>query len=356
MPNAVVSAVIHAIGLSCVVVLAACSGEMVGPSHQTSNAAPHETRMQNGRGAASLYGCDLFSKDPSGHFRQQTTALSFPKSELHRYGLTRQYRYNGFSGTEQVRVGVCVVPATERAIRRVDRLFRLTGRPAGTADFTTMDCPEDGCVLGEVTVIACQGGGTYPECDRMPVEYEQCDWWNPCGSSSPGGGTPATGPGGGGSPPPSPCWDCEIDPSAPCRTGDPLIDSPGVNAIFRDLWSRSNPGGPYNQRMEQAAWIVVQNGRFSAVPMNGATTPCSVTPSEAPPPGAVSYIHTHPYKWERLTNCGDPFFYTGTASDDDVARLDTWNFTEGYLMDDVGIGRFNRNTGTQTSRESRCMY
>lgn len=356
MSHSMPSALSRAIAIISVIAFGACSDELVGPSETASGVSPFAVHMEPGSATGSTYGCDLFSKDASGQFKRRTVALIFPKPELHQAGLTRQYRYNGFSGREQVRVGACTIPATERAVRRVDRLFGLTGRPVRSEDLRTMGCPIEGCRLAEVTVIACQGGGMYPECDALPVEYEQCDWWNPCGSGTPRSGTPAAGPGGGGPPPPTPCWDCEINPDAPCRTNDPIIDSPAVNAIFRDLWSRSNPASPYDQRLEQAAWIVLQNGRFTAVPMTGVSTSCSVTPSESPPPGAVSYIHTHPYKWERLTNCGDPFFYTGTASDDDVARLETWNFTEGYLMDDVGIGRFNRNTGTQTSRESRCMY
>lgn len=335
---------------------AACSENVAGLPEQLGNMTQQSVAGVEQPGSNPAYRCDLFLKTASGEFSRRTVLLSFPKPELHETRVTRQYRYHGFAGKEVVRLGLCVIPATDKALRRVDRLFRLTGRPVRPAAAISMDCPKGGCILEEVTVVACQGGGTYPDCNETPVEYQRCDWWNPCGASGPGG-SPNMGPGGGGTPPPNPCWDCAADPDAPCSTGDPIIDSPEVNAIFRDLWTRSNygPNVPHDQRLEQAAWIVQQDGRYSAVAMASTSTPCSVTPAEPPPTGAVGYIHTHPYDWGNVPLCD--IYYAGTASSGDVDTMRNYGFAQSYLIDPIGIGRVSTNTvGTTTERKPRCMY
>ncbi|HEX8393623.1 MAG TPA: hypothetical protein VF665_14860 [Longimicrobium sp.] len=312
-----------------------------------------------------MYRCDLFSRDRSGGFVWREVALSFPKPELHEAGAKREYRYIGYSGNDQVRIGNCVNPATERAIRRVDRLFRLTDRPqhSTAGGMTTASCPKEneaGCFeLAPVATVACQYGGWYPDCESKPEEFQECDWWNPCGSDD--DGSPSTSPtGGGGAPPPNPCYTCEPDPNKPCATGDPVIDNPDVNGIFQSLWNQSNygPNVPQAQRSEHGAWIISENGRLSAVPMSGVSSPCGIDPGPKPA-NAVGAIHTHPWHLgEMMTSCGggeSP--YVPVASDEDAAALASWGFSEGYIMDAQGISKiFPGQPGVSGDRKARCRY
>ncbi|MBB4635888.1 hypothetical protein FHS01_001904 [Longimicrobium terrae] len=191
-------------------------------------------------------------------------------------------------------------------------------------------------------------------CGALPVEYETCDWWNPCGGDA--GGTPSPATPTGGPPPPSLCWECQQpDPNTPCTSGDRTIDSPGVNAIFTDLWDRSNPRAQHADRREQAAWILERNGVLTAVPMLTESTPCSAPSLEPPPPGAVGYIHTHPYGLGNVPICD--IYYGGTASSADIDTMRLWGFDRAYILDEMGIGVVTDKTvGTETIRKSRCRY
>ena len=117
--------------------------------------------------------------------------------------------------------------------------------------------------------------------------------------SCPGGG----GPGGGGTPPPS------SQPPAPdtCRTQDAVLNDAGIQAGLKDLWLRSRIGQPQAQRVEPAAWIVRNtDGTYGLVELSyTARGPCTVNGNWSAPPGAVGYVHTHPFiAGEEMAICG----------------------------------------------------
>jgi hypothetical protein len=108
--------------------------------------------------------------------------------------------------------------------------------------------------------------------------------------------------GGGGGTAPSP------DPPADtCLTGDEGLDAPAVKQGLKDLWTRSNPDAPQAQRLEQAGWIVRGwDGSYSMVPFNVSVQgPCNINGNLSAPPGAVAWVHTHPFTTgEVMASCG----------------------------------------------------
>lgn len=109
------------------------------------------------------------------------------------------------------------------------------------------------------------------------------------------------GVGGGGTTPPPP-------PPSPdtCRTGDEALDAPAVKQGLNDLWIRSNPDAPQAQRREQAGWIIRSaDGAYSMVPFSVSMQgPCNINGNLNAPPGAVAWVHTHPYRrGEVQTSC-----------------------------------------------------
>jgi hypothetical protein len=112
-----------------------------------------------------------------------------------------------------------------------------------------------------------------------------------------GPGSPRSSPGDGDDPP----------PSDTCQTGDPALDSPGVQKGLKDLWTRSNPDAPQSQRLEQGGWIVQESdGSYRMAPFSSSVQgPCSINGNMNAPPGAVAWVHTHPFtRGEVQTICG----------------------------------------------------
>lgn len=159
------------------------------------------------------------------------------------------------------------------------------------------------------------GPGAPPACDPM-LNLDWCEGGGGggCASSQPAEGTPeefvgvqgclgpTKGGGGGTTPPPPPPADTT------CLTGDAALDSPEVKQGLRDLWARSNPNASQQaQRLEQAAWIVQRpDGSFYMAPFTiFAQDACSVNGNFYAPPGAVAWVHTHPFTaGEVMTACG----------------------------------------------------
>jgi hypothetical protein len=144
-------------------------------------------------------------------------------------------------------------------------------------------------------------------------------------------------------------------------TGDPKLDIPGVYKGFESLWDNSNYSAqtPQAERLEQGAWIVQTASGYTLVPILNATSgPCSIAISELPPPGAVSMLHTHPFRLGETTNtcAGYGAIYTGTPSAADRAALSHFGFSTGYILDASGIGRFTATGGEAAQREVRCGY
>jgi len=121
-------------------------------------------------------------------------------------------------------------------------------------------------------------------------------------ASCPPGGYPA--PPGGGPPPGDP-------PSEPtdttCLTGEPALDTQAVRHTLDSLWRASNASAAQAQRMEHAVWIILNaNGSYTTAAFNPTRQgPCNVNGNLHAPPGAVAWLHTHPFTTgEVMTICG----------------------------------------------------
>jgi hypothetical protein len=113
------------------------------------------------------------------------------------------YQYRGYAGDSLVFEATCVIPATENAARRMDRIFRVQRSPEKTLSLMSEEdpCGKAGCLLNPITVTACVGGNTYPNCDEKPEDHDQCYDFGICGGDSGTGWTGGGGGGGGGGDP-----------------------------------------------------------------------------------------------------------------------------------------------------------
>jgi hypothetical protein len=150
------------------------------------------------------------------------------------------------------------------------------------------------------------------ECNKyMDANFCQGRRMGECITSAPATGRPTVGVqgcdgggggGGGGTTQPAP-----PPPAADtCLTGDEALDAPAVKQGLKDLWIRSNPDAPQAQRLEQAGWIVRSwDGSYSMVPFSVSMQgPCNINGNLNAPPGAVAWVHTHPYRrGEVQTSC-----------------------------------------------------
>jgi hypothetical protein len=159
-----------------------------------------------GRGVGlTPFMCTLAWKNGHGAFEFRQVAVNFPRPELHPSGMRRAYFHQGFSGNSLVQAAACEIPATEHAASRVDRLFKVDRVRTRDSGIGIMGCVESdqGCTLDPVTVTACPGGGSYPDCFTLvDVDYAyNCMYDGTCNSNYSwnwGGGS------GGGSPTGSP--------------------------------------------------------------------------------------------------------------------------------------------------------
>ncbi|MBB4638595.1 hypothetical protein [Longimicrobium terrae] len=99
-----------------------------------------------------------------------------------------------------MQTAACAIPATDRAARRMDRMFSAR---RDAESYSTLSCPEEGCPLAPVTATACMGGvGIYPNCGTpVDVDYAyNCFYDGNCPGGGGGGGSGGGGGGGGPAP------------------------------------------------------------------------------------------------------------------------------------------------------------
>ncbi|MBB4638897.1 hypothetical protein [Longimicrobium terrae] len=157
------------------------------------------------------YTCEFQIKDKTGVFRTREMRVPFPTSEVHPTGAERGYIYRGYAGREVVVLARCTIPATDAALARMNRWFKVSSKqqaqqpaPTHMSNLGTGDC----CTLPTVVVTGCQYGGLSYEdggCNSpsQPIEdYTNCYYFGECGGGGGGGGT-GSGGGGGPSQPPT---------------------------------------------------------------------------------------------------------------------------------------------------------
>jgi hypothetical protein len=176
-------------------------------------------------------------------FRSRQAQVNFPAAELHPYGARRAYLYRRYAGAELVLVAHCAIPATDAALRRMDRTFNVDREVQRPGGITASGCvtTEEGCTLDPVIVDACVGGGTYPDCDTAYDEdYDACYDFGDCGGS--GDWEWSGGGGGGEGASEEECWDCtppEAEDSDICpqplsgKTLPYLVNIAGRNHEFK---------------------------------------------------------------------------------------------------------------------------
>lgn len=192
--------------------------------------------------------------------------------------------------------------------------------------------------------------------------------------------TPGTGTGSPGGTPNNPGPDLEepeLEPDT-CNTGDPLIDSPQVQAGMEQIWGNSNYGEnvPMDQRYEDGGWIVRKSdGTYGMEPFPSSwtRTNCAIYPPSVitVPPTAVGWVHTHPFKFgEKLTACPPvqtpwgphPVTYTGLTSDPDdeavatIRRQAGYGAFRAYMLDADGITTYTGPAVADHPRVPRCGY
>lgn len=194
---------------------------------------------------------------------------------------------------------------------------------ARPADLTNTEALSDqqvqGCVGDGVCILPpVSGGPKAPVCDPWTslnwCEGEGGGCITSVGSSEYQGIAGCVPPGGGGAPtlpappPPAPTQPApEPEPGDTCNTGDPVLESSAVQATLKDLWSKSRASEAQAQRLEHAAWIIQNpDGTYGTAPFSySAQTPCGVNGNMNAPPGAVGWVHTHPFTaGEEMRICG----------------------------------------------------
>ncbi|HEX8394245.1 MAG TPA: hypothetical protein VF665_18015 [Longimicrobium sp.] len=196
----------HVLSLGVLLLAAACADSPTAPSSSpepvgmiATNAAVSPQGTANG---LTSLPCWVQIPDGFGGFRSRESVVNFPESDLHLSGRRRMYQYRGYAGDSLVFEATCVIPATENAARRMDRIFRVQRSPEKTLSLMSEEdpCGKAGCLLNPITVTACVGGNTYPNCDEKPEDHDQCYDFGICGSDSGTGWTGGSTGGGGGDP------------------------------------------------------------------------------------------------------------------------------------------------------------
>ena len=163
--------------------VSACQDSPAGPTLDPTSARYAASPGNHAGEVASL--CYIASA-PDADYRQDT--IFFPRAEVAPNGVTTLYRVTFHAaGAKQVARGICPIPRTDAAIRRLDRRFGV-GRDELAPGTMVV-------ALDPIVVRACQYGGTYPNCGAEPPP--PCSF-NCDGTGSDGGGGGAeTGSGGG---------------------------------------------------------------------------------------------------------------------------------------------------------------
>lgn len=188
--------------------LAACADLSTEPRLSAEGAIASAGVLHSGD--APLY-CTLWRQkhSPQEGWQTRRIALSFPRGEIDRTGLTVEYKLYARSHSGELRViANCRVPYTESALRRVDRWFRVD-RGGGAEQFrsrnetlTTQGCVSDGLCQLEPIVVVAPPDEDHDEYDPCEIDPASCgsgsgswdDW------SGGGGGGSGTAPGDSGCP------------------------------------------------------------------------------------------------------------------------------------------------------------
>lgn len=202
--------------------LAACgdSPTAIDRSAPPTLAASLEPSVPRGGMDAGLT-CQASTRTPGavgGPWRHAIRTVRFARDELAPDGATLTYRFMGYGASGLLSWVVCEVPATAKAIRRLDQGFgvpravsraqlpssappRAVGARTPGPRYDTV-CNNTGCQLDGLTAYACYYGGTYPNCNPNPnsLANMQCGALDPyCngfgGSYYEGGGWTTTGSG-----------------------------------------------------------------------------------------------------------------------------------------------------------------
>jgi hypothetical protein len=213
--------------------------------------------------------------------------------------------------------------------------------------------------LETIEVTACQYGGIYPDCKSPAPSGGTVGPTSPSAPSGPSGG-PASSGGGSSTIPP------DTAKRAACKTGNDIIDSPAVQAAFRQIWLNSNPAATNTwDRREQGGWIVPSGNGYTFQSFTDMSSyACSMSPGDdyapMPPSNAVAWVHTHPFAYGEFQESCKLFdtivkglvvtpTYLGTPSIDDIVMGNRINSRlaamgkapiQGIMIDNEGIKRF----------------
>ena len=185
----------------------------------------------HGPGAGgSPYFCTASRKTTGRAYRYQygMRAIHFPRPELAEDGSATVYQVVSYGGSGEIAGRAsCVIPNTDAAKARIERIFRASPRRSGgmkSAAEGGVTIQSEPIPIGGVDVYTCRYGGEYPHCNYEPPwpgqTQPQCSAYDPtCGTG--GGGDPyddgwSWGNGGDDSEPPPP-GDGSGRP--PCRRG-----------------------------------------------------------------------------------------------------------------------------------------
>ena len=363
-------------------VLFAAAGCTDSPTASTAVAdAPARRASVLGGTTGTPYPCLKSVRASGGSYRYRygSMDLHFPAPTLSSTGATVEYRYRAESVDGDTLVMInCRIPATPAAIQYTNRRFGISeGRlrivPDRAGVVSTAGCVEDGLCHMEALVVVVE---TCPDATWTLGDDGVCKstrGGGAAGGGSTGGDWGDAGSGGGDSPDPG-------TPPAPCNSDTyPVLNSPGVQDGMQQLWNDTNPDyGDKIARTERGGWIVpAAGGGYTIRPFGdeAVAEPCGIDFNGVVPPGAIGYVHTHPWRTgESMESCGvdartERFpTYRGNASKADIAFLRRAAgidpvVTQGFVMDKNGITIFSPQTqasdplgGGRDDRIARCNY
>lgn len=220
-------------------VAAACADQVASPTlsvPEPSRSAATPATSYGLQPSKTPYYCvaGRLAVDSEDRYEYGGRRLRFPRAELAEDGSSLMYRVHSLGADGEVAGSArCLIPNTPHAIRRMDRLFKIS--PIQRAKL-----PGGGGVsiqsvgLDPITAYGCRYGGTYPWCDPKPIAQQTmltCGVDDPyCGS---GGGDAGDDPwlwgGSGENPTPDEPDDvdrpvCERDEKGHCKLVIPNDD------------------------------------------------------------------------------------------------------------------------------------
>lgn len=180
--------------------VSACSDSSMIPDGQLE--APrfsiHANDSPHGPGqGGSPYFCTASRAVTGRVYRYQygIQAVHFPRPELATDGSTTVFRVVSYGGGGEIAGRAsCVIPSTDRAKARIERLFRASPRRSGgmgSASESGVTIQSEPTPIEGVDVYTCRYGGEYPHCNYEPIwpgqAQPQCSAYDPtCGSGGVG--------------------------------------------------------------------------------------------------------------------------------------------------------------------------